>query len=89
MSRRTTKIVFSTAALVVAGGVGLWTATAAPAGEVPPVHVESADDTPARPAMVTAPPTAAPVVPPSVPAGWPSSGPDGNICASCMQPTAD
>jgi hypothetical protein len=75
MSRRTVKVVVTTAALALSGSVGLWTATAAPADEVPPAVVEP----------VTPEPSPSATAPPANP--QPPAKAGGYHCALCLVPT--
>ena len=75
MSRRTVKILVTTAAVALSGGVGLWTATAAPADEVPP-------------AVVAPEPSASATAPSATPAPPPVRAGDYK-CALCLVPPVD
>jgi hypothetical protein len=87
MSRRTVKIAVTAAALAFSAGLGLWTATAAPADEVPaPVMPSTSVPAPA----VSAPTSSAPVPSAPNPSGSAVTTPLDNTgiisCGLCAVP---
>jgi hypothetical protein len=84
MSRRTVRIAVSAAAIVFSGGLGLWTATAAPADELPPPAVVAPSTSPTAPAT-TAPAPAAPA-PSGSTTATPANRDDIVPCGLCAVP---
>ena len=96
MSRRTVKIAVTAAALAFSAGLGLWTATAAPADELPPAAVapSTSPSAPVTSAPVTvAPVTVAPVPGAPTPSGSTTATPanrDSVVpCGLCAVPPVD
>ena len=79
MSRRTVTIAVTAAALAFSGGLGLWTATAAPADEVPPAVVQPSIS-PSAPAV---PPSSGSVI------TTPPDRAGGISCGLCAVPGLD